>query len=78
MQVKFSEVDTRSLSGNNMDEIMDSALILAGALGFDALVYDYTPVPLDHDGSMITPRCSRSATPRRTGIRSGANKASTR
>ncbi len=34
---------------------MDSALILAGALGFDALVYDYTPVPLDHDGSMITP-----------------------
>ncbi|AMB84880.1 LuxR family transcriptional regulator [Pseudomonas agarici] len=55
MQVKFSEVDTRRLSGNNMDELMDNALVLAGHLGFDALVYDYTPVPLDHDGSMITP-----------------------
>jgi len=55
MQSTFAEVDPRGLSGSTMDELMDNALVMAGHLGFDALVYDYTPVPLAHDGSLITP-----------------------
>lgn len=55
MQTKFAEVDPRRLSGSTMDELMDNAMVLAGNLGFDALVYDYTPVPTDHEGTLITP-----------------------
>lgn len=55
MQVKLSDFNTRLLSGRNLDEQMDNALLMVQALGFEALVYDYSPVPLDHEGALITP-----------------------
>ncbi|MBT2297953.1 LuxR family transcriptional regulator [Pseudomonas fluorescens] len=55
MQVKLSDFNTRLLSGRNLDEQMDHTLLMVQALGFEALVYDYSPVPLDHEGALITP-----------------------
>lgn len=55
MQAKLSELNPRLLSGRSLDEQMDNALPMVQALGFDALVYDYSPVPLDHEGALITP-----------------------
>ncbi|WP_223488879.1 LuxR family transcriptional regulator [Pseudomonas sp. A-RE-19] len=55
MQSKLSDLNLRLLSGKSLDEQLDNALLLANELGFDALVYDYSPVPLDHEGKLITP-----------------------
>lgn len=55
MQTKLSDFNSRLLSGRNLDEQMDNALLMVKELGFDALVYDYSPVPLDHEGALITP-----------------------
>ncbi|KNH28988.1 LuxR family transcriptional regulator [Pseudomonas syringae] len=55
MQTKLSDLNPRLLSGKSLDELMDNALLLAEELGFEALVYDYSPVPLDHEGKLITP-----------------------
>lgn len=55
MQAKLSDFNTRLLSGRSLDEQMDYTLGMVQALGFEALVYDYSPVPLDHDGALITP-----------------------
>jgi len=55
MQIKLSDFNTRLLSGRSLDEQMDSASQMAQALGYEALVYDYSPVPVDHEGALITP-----------------------
>ncbi|SDU88345.1 LuxR family transcriptional regulator [Pseudomonas mucidolens] len=55
MLAKLSALNGYLTPGRSLDEQMDNALVLAQRLGFDALVYDYSPVPIDHDGSLITP-----------------------
>ncbi|CAN1599367.1 LuxR family transcriptional regulator [Pseudomonas sp. B21-028] len=59
MQAKLADLHTRLSSGSSLDEQMDSVADLAAQLGFDALVYDYSPVPLDHLGELITPSVVR-------------------
>ncbi|WQG58503.1 LuxR family transcriptional regulator [Pseudomonas sp. RTB3] len=55
MLAKLTAINNRLMPGRSLDEQMDNTFVLAQQLGFDALVYDYTPVPIDHDGSLITP-----------------------
>lgn len=59
MQAKVAELNARLASDDSLDEQMDSVAELAAELGFDALVYDYSPVPLDHVGELITPSVVR-------------------
>ena len=42
-------------SHKTLDACVDEAFGLLRSLGFDALVYDYTPVPFDLDGSIMVP-----------------------
>lgn len=55
MQAKLADLNTRLLSGRSLDDQMDAATELAAQLGFEALSYDYTTVPLDHVGQVLTP-----------------------
>ena len=55
MLAKLTAFNNRLMPGRSLEEQMDNTFILAQQLGFDALVYDYTPVPIDQDGSLITP-----------------------
>lgn len=59
MQAKLADFETRLSSGRSLDEQMDSVADMAADLGFQALVYDYSPVPLDHLGTLITPTVLR-------------------
>ena len=59
MQTKLSDFNARFVSGRSLDEQMDNVLRMAQALGFEALVYDYSPVPLDHEGILLTPSVVR-------------------
>ncbi|TFF36442.1 LuxR family transcriptional regulator [Pseudomonas sp. RIT623] len=59
MQAKLADLNTRLASDSSLDEQMDSVAAAAAQLGFDALVYDYSPVPLDHVGELITPSVVR-------------------
>lgn len=59
MQAKLADFETRLSSGRSLDEQMDSVADMAAQLGFEALVYDYSPVPLDHLGTLITPTVLR-------------------
>lgn len=59
MQTKLSDFNARLVPGRSLDEQMDNVLRMARALGFDALVYDYSPVPLDHEGILLTPSVVR-------------------
>ena len=55
MLAKLTALNHRLMPGRSLDEQMDNAFILAQQLGFDALVYDYSPVPIDLNGTLITP-----------------------
>ncbi|MDP9031457.1 MAG: LuxR family transcriptional regulator, partial [Pseudomonadota bacterium] len=55
MLARLTAFNDRLIPGRSLDEQMDNTLVLAQDLGFDALVYDYTPVPIDHNGALITP-----------------------
>ena len=55
MHVRLSDFDTRLQSAATLDQQMDCAWMLASGLGFDSVVYDYSPVPVSHDGALITP-----------------------
>ena len=55
MLTKLTAFNDRLMPGRSLDEQMDNTFILARQLGFDALVYDYTPVPMDQNGALITP-----------------------
>jgi len=59
MHAKLADLNTLLLSGRSLDEQIDSVADLAAQLGFDALVYDYSAVPLDHFGELITPAVVR-------------------
>ena len=78
MLAKLTAFNNRLIPGRSLDEQMDNAFILAQQLGFDALVYDYSPVPIDLNGTLITPRCCNCATRRPTGTPYGAAKGFTR
>lgn len=45
MLTRLTAFNNRLMPGRSLDEQMDNTFILAQQLGFDALVYDYTPVP---------------------------------
>lgn len=46
----------RVFSGSiDVDAALDVALGVVRGIGFDCVIYDYTPVPLSHDGRLITP-----------------------
>lgn len=55
MHVRVSDFNSRLQSATTLDQQMDCALLLASNLGFDAVAYDYSPVPVSHDGALITP-----------------------
>jgi LuxR family transcriptional regulator, quorum-sensing system regulator SdiA len=55
MLARLTAFNDRLIPGRSLDEQMDNTFILARQLGFDALVYDYTPVPMDQNGALITP-----------------------
>ncbi|MCI3947122.1 transcriptional regulator, LuxR family, autoinducer-regulated [Pseudomonas syringae] len=55
MQISLSNFNSRLQSASTLDQQMDCALQLASNLGFDAVIYDYSPVPVSHDGALITP-----------------------
>ena len=40
---------------DSLEECIDEAFGAATRLGYDALIYDYTPVPYDLDGTMMIP-----------------------
>lgn len=42
-----------------LDEALDQALEAVRPLGFTAVAYDYSPVPLSHDGGLILPTVLR-------------------
>jgi LuxR family transcriptional regulator len=55
MLAKLTAFNDRLMPGRSLEEQMDNTFVLARQLGFDALVYDYTPVPMDPNGALITP-----------------------
>lgn len=55
MHVRLSDFSARLQCATTLDQQMDCTLMLAADLGFDAVVYDYSPVPVSHDGALITP-----------------------
>ncbi|BCQ64911.1 MULTISPECIES: LuxR family transcriptional regulator [Pseudomonas] len=63
MQSRLAEFDTHLLSGNSLHERMTGTMTLASELGFDALVYDYSPVPFDQAGELIIPSAMVCKTP---------------
>ncbi|NBF06147.1 LuxR family transcriptional regulator [Pseudomonas sp. Fl5BN2] len=64
MQSRLAEVNTRILSGNSLHERMTGTMTVASELGFDALVYDYSPVPFDQEGELIIPGAMVCNTPK--------------
>jgi len=57
------ELTTSLERGDSLDERIDAAFALMEPMGFNALIYDYTPVPFRPDGTMISPSllCLRHA-----------------
>lgn len=51
--------DAGIFAGMAIDAALDRALVLVEELGFTSVIYDYTPVPLSHDGTLITPSVLR-------------------
>jgi LuxR family transcriptional regulator len=55
----LSEFRRRLECGRTVDERVDNAFEAMQGLGFEALIYDYTPVALDLEGRIITPSLMR-------------------
>ncbi|WP_025129150.1 LuxR family transcriptional regulator [Pseudomonas sp. PH1b] len=64
MQSRLADVNAQLILGNTVHERMTGTMALASELGFDALVYDYSPVPFDHEGELIIPSAMVCNTPR--------------
>lgn len=64
MQSRLAEVNSRLLLGNTLYERMAGTMEVASGLGFDALVYDYSPVPFDQQGELIIPSAMVCNTPK--------------
>lgn len=47
--------DVLDAEPHTLDACLDRTFSQAEGLGFDALLYDYSPVPIDHCGTLITP-----------------------
>lgn len=55
MPVDIAAIRKRLSTEGTLEGRIDRAFDMARAFGFEALIYDYTPVPYDIDGSMIIP-----------------------
>jgi LuxR family transcriptional regulator len=55
MPVDIAAIRKRLSSEPTLESRIDSAFELMKGFGFDALIYDYTPIPYDVDGSLIIP-----------------------
>ncbi|MGC5701962.1 LuxR family transcriptional regulator [Pseudomonas sp. NFXW11] len=64
MQSRLAEINTRLLPGISLHEPMAGTMKIASDLGFDALVYDYSPVPFDQQGELIIPSAMVCNTPK--------------
>lgn len=49
------DLDRLVPSAHSLPACMDSTLAIARNIGFDALVYDFTPVPTTPEGTLMTP-----------------------
>ncbi|WP_370674077.1 autoinducer binding domain-containing protein [Pleomorphomonas sp. PLEO] len=55
MPVDIAAIKERLATETNLEGCIDQAFDMMKGFGFDALIYDYTPVPYDVDGSMNIP-----------------------
>lgn len=55
MLVDIAAIRERLTTETGLDGCIDQAFDLVKGFGFDALIYDYTPVPYDVDGTMNIP-----------------------
>ncbi len=55
MHADLLTVSSRLAGLPTLDACLDAVQASAGHLGCKALIYDYAPVPLSHDGVLITP-----------------------
>lgn len=55
MMDQIGAIKNRFAAHKTLDSCVDEAFALVQSLGFEALVYDYTPVPFDLDGTIMVP-----------------------
>lgn len=55
MPPSFDQLEHLFSPGMDVDAALDAAMEAVRAIGFDCAIYDYAPVPLSHDGRLITP-----------------------
>ncbi|UJW73818.1 helix-turn-helix transcriptional regulator [Rhizobium sp. SL42] len=51
----IGSIRSRLTEGETLDGRIDTAFEVIKGFGFDALIYDYTPVPYDLDGALMLP-----------------------
>ncbi|WP_159947726.1 LuxR family transcriptional regulator [Rhizobium sp. 18065] len=51
----IGSIRSRLTAGETLDGRIDAAFEVIKGFGFDALIYDYTPVPYDLDGALMLP-----------------------
>ena len=52
---EITTIRRRFTRHGTLDECIDEAFVALSGLGYDALVYDYTPIPYDLDGAIMIP-----------------------
>lgn len=52
---EITTIRQRFTRHGTLDECIDEAFAALSGLGYDALVYDYTPIPYDLDGAIMIP-----------------------
>ena len=52
---EITTIRRRFTRHSTLDECIDEAFVALSGLGYDALVYDYTPIPYDLDGAIMIP-----------------------
>lgn len=55
MRVQLSDFNDRLQGARGFEQQIDCAAALAAQMGFDAVIYDFSPVATTHDGALITP-----------------------
>jgi LuxR family transcriptional regulator len=53
--MQIGEIRSRFVAESTLEGRIDQAFSAVRSFGFDAMIYDYTPVPLDPDGTLIAP-----------------------
>ncbi|EHS53471.1 transcriptional regulator, LuxR family [Rhizobium sp. PDO1-076] len=51
----IGSIRSRLTAGETLDGRIDTAFEVIKGFGFDALIYDYTPIPYDLDGALMLP-----------------------